>query len=758
MKTIKSRRNYIDGTKSIVNYIYRNRFSTDPEERNKIPYIDLEKIDFEDILDLEFNAYTLAHILDCYTKIDYDEYRHVMNYKPVKELIEKYNIPTKVLKLMIQIDSTNILAIPDSRFDKEFIDYLVSYINPEWVSEDVYKPGNYMFLRSLFSMCASEYDVDMEEISFNDRIDKGQEVINYIYRDNFIEKQDENIRLKDIKVIKLEHTGYDEIEKYEFDEYTKQQIRKYYFYVNGRFAPDEYEKRLIEHIGDYPDYKDVPASLRFNPRVKAAYIEYYRKNVGSIGYGKDILAEDIVNNREIQKIFKEYVKDHPEKYRLHSLPLYVLTDISVRDSYKEYIKKHPYVYGYRELPLYIQHDQGIIEAYKAYVVNHPRELERQDFPKEIREDEQIKKAYREDVMRNPQKHDYDLLPRELANDETIKQIYQRLRQIYTYNGRDEEGYDKNWLDSEGNLKEFFEIILSDDQKVEIKSRDDYVKLVRNFIASEVSIEEYCRKYNITSVDGFKKLLDRLSEEDPVLRDQIKEKNNATKDIAFAALVGRTHKIYNGEMNLTEFFDKKTAKLCVYSKMLEVIERSSKLTKTRFKETLAKELYKHITENEYNLHIKKMLHYFEIEINKDKGINETVCSALADQVKKLIVYNYPSEYPSERYRYAEQAAVIIRGYGKRYDRNKLYSKIMVDGEMIDVTDEHVDEMLAYIEINHLPKNLKVANHILKQVVTGDLDYSKELEELKAKKQDDLFELKNRINQYNSVDDYISHITL
>ena len=339
---------------------------------------------------------------------------------------------------------------------------------------------------------------------------------------------------------------------------------------------------------------------------------------------------------------------------------------------------------------------------------------------------------------------FDLLPCNARSDERIKKIFNRTIKIYEEDGFDKEGYDNDWKNLNGEVKQFFQLYGG----YKIKSKDEYSILIKKYIEESTSIPNFCRRYGLDNEIGFKKLLSRYEEEhiDDNLIKQVNEtKQNAQKEY-YNYVSDIMKKVIEGSISMEEYLNN------YYQKRHDLRLINSVLSKEEYEE-FVKKYVEYIEQNPTTLNIYKMNSFFNVE---------TLIGLIEKTMQMCRSINN-----REINRKTHVCEKIIMRYYKKYHRESTYKSIMTaDGNKYVIDDDIIDQTLAYIDNKGLYLCQYVVDSISKKIAMKDIVYKEETEEEKKRlkekiekeeaKKDELLELlatKENINDYiTSVEEY------
>ena len=330
---------------------------------------------------------------------------------------------------------------------------------------------------------------------------------------------------------------------------------------------------------------------------------------------------------------------------------------------------------------------------------------------------------------------YDKLPSVLAKVEKVKRKCNRAGQIYDKDSNyeyDKDGYNKEWLDENGNLVEFFK--LKNDFPIETKA--EYYRLYKEYLEEKTSIPRFCEKYGINSVEGFKRMLERIDAES---FDDAKRTSNVKSIVAnnyFNLCRDNAIKVINGDISVEEFLNNE---------------------KINFYSTRISMFFDYLDQNQKHVFAIKLFEYFN---NNQFLVNENFITFLREG-KVTPSINY-SKYIKGNFKMPEDKKYMpdynkhlskLNEHMKTYQRNQLYATYNIGGINYTVDDSIIDQAYAYIKAHNYCLSTLSMNYACKQIVTGKIKYEEETQKEKEKMINDIIEL---TREQNTIEDYIEEV--
>lgn len=337
---------------------------------------------------------------------------------------------------------------------------------------------------------------------------------------------------------------------------------------------------------------------------------------------------------------------------------------------------------------------------------------------------------------NVERNIYDYLPKVLRDNSIIQQKFVKKENLYNYSGVDKNGYDREWLDSDGNLIYFFDLA----NGIEVQNKDDYLKLVDEYLDSDITVLDFCDKYKISSVDGFNKLLERVGKENLDKNAEINDIKSNSQDLFKRSLFRYIDQLMNGSMSFDEYFKK-------YYKPVHNIGILINFASIKdCSRDFAKKIIDFYCEYD-KPYTNNMINF----LNKSSvtGINNP--------------FNYFNELKSnlktpEDNIYFKKISDICNRINKcraEYFRDTMYITYKINDEIAVVDDGVIDQAIAYVKDNDIYVCAYNMKKIAEDIAFGRINYKIETESLKEKMKNNLNDLLNRVE---TIDEYINVVKM
>ena len=341
------------------------------------------------------------------------------------------------------------------------------------------------------------------------------------------------------------------------------------------------------------------------------------------------------------------------------------------------------------------------------------------------------------VIENFDKFKFDMLPKSLANNAEIQKLYNRRIRVYTNEGVDKHGYNSNWIDQNGNLIRYFSLL----GDYPITSKNDYLKLVEEYKKSGLTIVQFCNKYQLSSVEGFRNLLERVKSESISEEKELKKisSESSIKFLASTEIIALN--IYKKKISLEEYINEYYNSFHTISLFSNYVDNQKELYTL-----MADQLINYVINNEYNLKICSLASLFEANFELKPASSE---SDLCNVIYKFIKVN--SSKPN--YKDFVKVKQIINSYSIPYQRKNIPNSFQFEDKKYEVTNEVIDETLTYMDNNGIYRCMKTFLFNLKKILKGELDYNEEMKQNKKEMIETILILRKKIKEKKDISEYI-----
>lgn len=318
----------------------------------------------------------------------------------------------------------------------------------------------------------------------------------------------------------------------------------------------------------------------------------------------------------------------------------------------------------------------------------------------------------------------------------------------------------SWTNDDGELLQFFD--LADGMK--ITSVDDYKLIAIYFRNSDMSVSEFCRKFKIDSVEGFKKMCEKIALTDPDFAEFYKE-NLETKSREYVATIReQIESISTSQTSIPDMLEGYKTK-----RSLETIMKMGQSIVTYptlcvFAQNVIKYYYSRITSYD-------PLSTDEQEILKrltDPEVKFVMSAKASEKRKSGAIINLGEEFarpfvpvinqvdPTVKnmiYNRKNGLMKMLDSYSGNFDY-KSYATgstqlIMPDGQIISSTKEMADMAEAYASMHNLFKSSGTMSRIVRAIAEGKIQNHSETEKYKQRLQTNILK---KMKECNSLQEY------
>lgn len=326
---------------------------------------------------------------------------------------------------------------------------------------------------------------------------------------------------------------------------------------------------------------------------------------------------------------------------------------------------------------------------------------------------------------------YDFLPSFLANNPEIKKICNRNSKVYTsVDGTDKKGYDINWENENGELLVFFSL----EGNFPINSKLDYYKLFKEYLESQLSVPNFCKKYGITPISGFHNFLKRIEAENLEEFTKVREVKDNVQKRFYALSKERAEQLSKGELSLEEFFS--IPEINFHSSNIRVYFGA---LSSEGRNQLAKSILEYVESNS-TLMSANLMRFLTCERLKPSDSYNTY-------IRKNLYMPQDAAYIQM---YKRQITKIT-GHEKSWKRDGLYGNYIIGEQKFPVDDSVIDQAYAYASDNGYHISFPSLKYLCKQIAAGQISYSQETSQAKAEMINSIIAL---IREQKTIEDYIA----
>lgn len=306
----------------------------------------------------------------------------------------------------------------------------------------------------------------------------------------------------------------------------------------------------------------------------------------------------------------------------------------------------------------------------------------------------------------------------------------------------------SWLDSDGRLVQFFKL----EDGFPITSKEDYLFIADVFKNSEMTAYGFCKQYKIDNIEGFRKMLKKVAENDPEFAEFYeafsKRKTEQFVQIARKDILGVATK----RLDVAEIIDESTENRD-FKKLVDLAKRlfDSDMVATKFVENVIS--YYHDRANSYGEYstdeadLQKRLTYKEIQFLVGEGTIKAFRSgktidfgAEINDAIRPVMSQLGRDTRVRLYDGRTGVRVRLKPYSTRFERDRYLKEtvefLTSDGRGVSVKESMVDNAECFVDEHDLFRSASVMTRIIKSVAEGKLQNQQQTQEYQER-------LKNQI---------------
>lgn len=300
----------------------------------------------------------------------------------------------------------------------------------------------------------------------------------------------------------------------------------------------------------------------------------------------------------------------------------------------------------------------------------------------------------------------------------------------------------------------------------IVTQEDCLLIAQSFILSKLSIEKFCKKYKIVDTVGFRKMLDKVSEENEEYKDVINESILSSQQ----KFVASTHEFINSVLQPNAD--------------IEELVKNNKSKQRDLKTILAFNL----PNSEKELIIYKITRYFSSKLKMDdkSSSRENIDNMLTENdiifmigkdnfdllksgasidifecFRELVApYRLAIDQQTSN-TYSTQQLMPIKNLVDRYQSKFISKKYLATepgigdkyGQVVKVTPEMVDMAMHYAKTHKLYTSNYTMDKILKAIVDKEIDNQEEMLEAKQRMQ---YGILQALKECTTVEEYLKTV--
>lgn len=318
-----------------------------------------------------------------------------------------------------------------------------------------------------------------------------------------------------------------------------------------------------------------------------------------------------------------------------------------------------------------------------------------------------------------------------------------------------------WHNTQDNLIQYFKF----EEYPSFFSKEQYFQIAYHFKESGLSATAYCHKYKIDNVEGFRKMLNRVAEEDNVFAKFYEEFSTQKQKDHIASCKNNIISIIEEPTSIPEIIAENTSSRNLPSlvKISEYLFGDPQIINTLIENII---LYYHERLNSYDMaslsleDINKMLTFKEILFMFEPEVIERIKNGSnVDMIREFTKSfgTYKDKLSPELRKLLNASNNSIRERLKPYSfmfnrQSYIMSSTQVpdaNGELVMVTDDMIDMAMCYANEHNLFRTSVVMNKIIRAIADGRIQNQEATEDYKNKLKESILERKERVAEIISV---------
>lgn len=317
---------------------------------------------------------------------------------------------------------------------------------------------------------------------------------------------------------------------------------------------------------------------------------------------------------------------------------------------------------------------------------------------------------------------YDFLSEDLRKNAKIQEKFKQTKKIYNLSsGRDNWGYDQEWLDREGKIRKFFTL----KNNFPINSKEEYMVIINAYLCSELSIASFCNLYGIKDIEGFKDLLKRICDENIDNIDEVRKVKEIASTKYLVKIKDLGNKLGNGELSFEEYLKYYYGPVHKFKLMFEYTDN---------KLGLMTNIVDYIKNNKDSLMLDKILDLFDTSLKNFKTVLNSYCNMGGLRIINRNVY------------------LNINSYIKPYARPFILTTIIKDGNKYVIDDNIADQAYAYLKDNGIYICHYTMSLYTQKIAFGEINYLEEKETKKEELKEEILSL--AIKKAHNIQEYMN----
>lgn len=319
----------------------------------------------------------------------------------------------------------------------------------------------------------------------------------------------------------------------------------------------------------------------------------------------------------------------------------------------------------------------------------------------------------------------------------------------------------SWEDEDGNLIQFFAL----DNGIKIYSYDDYALIIKYFMNANLSASEFCKKFKISSVEGFRKMCEKFALANPEFAEFYKTNSEIKSKEAIVLTTSKITDVATNRLAVGEMLDLTQHRRSLSTMIKIGTSTVDEQTLLNFSNLIIQYYYDRLNSYDPNAldeqNLSKYLSPTEIKFLMTTDIAEKLKSGQNIQFGKIFVSAMSPVYPKlsrdERLKIVTNHSGIVNRlnfYNEYFNPNSYLngnSYFTLNNQTVKINKDMLDMAYCFASKNKLFICENTMSKIMKAIALGEIQNKTETEEYKQELQQ---RISKKISKCNSLEEYLN----
>ncbi len=324
---------------------------------------------------------------------------------------------------------------------------------------------------------------------------------------------------------------------------------------------------------------------------------------------------------------------------------------------------------------------------------------------------------------------YDFLPKEIRDRENIKKLFNR-GNTFKQNLTDE------WIDpATGKIVDYFTL----GNNLQPRNKNDYMIIYNKYLEEKISVEAFCKKYRISSINGFNEMLERINAESYIEGMKIKEIKDNVQNRFVRRVRSVTAQIVDNKMSTDELMNENFNNNYTLEKFIRLSSDDE------VKRAFCKKIIDYYVSKDATTFTENDMNFLDYNSHKTSLYNK-----FNTFIKQYLVSPADNEY-------IRKLANVKTNLGRAvnvYKRPKSTYSYTISGNTYEINNDIIDQAICYANNHHIFRSQVAINEIIRNIVLGNINIEDETIMQKEEMKDSLLEMLEEIKTIKEFVDNIS----